>query len=34
LRVIGAARAGELSSEIGYTDDYAVDDYSHASVHA
>jgi hypothetical protein len=32
--LIGAAGAGELSSEIDYTDDYAVDDYSHAGVHA
>jgi hypothetical protein len=32
--LIGAAGAGELSSEIDYTYDYADDDYSHAGVHA
>jgi hypothetical protein len=30
----GAAGAGELSLEIGYNDDYAAADYSHAGVHA
>jgi hypothetical protein len=32
--LIGAARAGELSSEIDCIDDYAADDYSQADVHA
>jgi hypothetical protein len=32
--LIGAAGAGELSSEIDYTYDYTADDYSHAGVHA
>jgi hypothetical protein len=32
--LIGAAGAGELSSKIDYTDDYATDDNSHAGVHA
>jgi hypothetical protein len=32
--IIGAAGVGELSSEIDYTNDYAVDDYSHVGVHA
>jgi hypothetical protein len=31
--LIGAAGAGELSSEFDYTDDYVADDYSHAGVH-
>jgi hypothetical protein len=30
--LIGVARAGELISEIDYTDDYVADDYSHASM--
>jgi hypothetical protein len=32
--LIGAAGAGELSSEIDYNDDYVTDDYPHAGVHA
>jgi hypothetical protein len=31
---MGAAGAGELSSEVDYNDDHAADDYSHAGVHA